>query len=126
MPNYQLGKIYKIVSSQTDEIYIGSTCESRLCRRLAQHNADYRMWLRNAHAYYASYKLLKYDDCQIVLIENYPCNNKDELRMREQYWIDHQIVAIKFRHFVRRNKRKNIRKNKETQITNKSKYKKLS
>jgi hypothetical protein len=35
-----------------------------------------------------SKKILKYGNAQIILIENYPCNNKDELRAREQYWID--------------------------------------
>ena len=36
MPNYQNGKIYKLVSPHTDEIYIGSTV-ARLCKRFGNH-----------------------------------------------------------------------------------------
>ena len=32
--NYQLGKIYKIVDNTNGNIYIGSTCETTLARRL--------------------------------------------------------------------------------------------
>ena len=31
------------------------------------------------------------DDCEIVLIENYSCDNKEQLRIREQYWINELI-----------------------------------
>jgi hypothetical protein len=31
----------------------------------------------------SSFEILQYDDARIVLIENYPCANKDELRKRE-------------------------------------------
>ena len=36
MPNYQNGKIYKIHSYQTDDIYIGSTTNT-LSRRFSEH-----------------------------------------------------------------------------------------
>lgn len=36
---------------------------------------------------YLSFKLVCYNDCKIELIENYPCNNSDELTKREGYWI---------------------------------------
>ena len=36
MVNYQLGKIYKIVDNTNGNIYIGSTCEPTLARRLAK------------------------------------------------------------------------------------------
>ena len=41
MPNYQDGKIYKIVFNITDECYIGSTCEPTVARRLAGHVKSY-------------------------------------------------------------------------------------
>src|SRR5690606_33713537 len=81
--NYQLGKIYKIISNSTDKIYIGSTVEKYLTTRLAGHIRDY-----NKCHFVTSFELLKYNDYQIVLIEKYPCNDKDELRAREQYWIN--------------------------------------
>ena len=40
-----LGKIYKIVSNQTDDIYIGSTCQKLLSTRLGKHRDDYKRWV---------------------------------------------------------------------------------
>ena len=37
MPDYNNGKIYKIISSYTDKIYVGSTTEKRLCDRFSGH-----------------------------------------------------------------------------------------
>lgn len=45
MVNYQLGKIYKIVDNVTGKIYIGSTCEPTLARRLVKHRSDYKRYL---------------------------------------------------------------------------------
>ena len=45
MVNYQLGKIYKIVAG--DLMYIGSTCEPTLSRRLTNHVCDYKSWKNN-------------------------------------------------------------------------------
>ena len=44
MPNYQLGKIYKIVDNTNNNIYVGSTCEPTLARRLSSHVRDYHVW----------------------------------------------------------------------------------
>lgn len=81
MPNYKNGKIYKIVSNQTNECYVGSTCIKYLSTRFAKHKFNYNNKIAEK-----SLKILKYNDCKIVLIENYSCNSKDELRMREEYY----------------------------------------
>jgi len=78
MSNYQKGKIYKIISQHTDKIYIGSTCQL-LCRRLSNHKTKYNTT--------SSYEILKYGDAKIILIENYPCNNKEELTSKEAEYI---------------------------------------
>jgi hypothetical protein len=92
MVNYQLGKVYKIISDDFNKIYIGSTCCKYLCMRFAIHMLDYNTWKKNPEKYRrkrtSSFKILKYNNCKIILIENYPCNSKDELISREQYWID--------------------------------------
>jgi hypothetical protein len=82
MVNYQNGKIYKIWSSQTNNIYIGSTTKL-LCQRLANHKNDYKIYLKVRQDYISSYEILKYPDYQIELIENYSCNSKEELNKRE-------------------------------------------
>ena len=78
---YDNGKIYKLVSSETDDVYIGSTC-GRLCERLWKHKAEYNSQRVNLK----SFDLTKYPDCKIELIEDYPCNNIIELRKREGYY----------------------------------------
>jgi len=75
---FQEGKIYKIICDNFDKIYIGSTVQ-KLSQRLASHKAN-----QCCH----SKKILEYPNVRIELIEQYPCNSKDELRGREQYYIN--------------------------------------
>lgn len=85
---YQRGKIYKIVSFQTDEVYVGSTCEPYLCNRLSKHRCNYRAYQRGKYHYVTSFELVKYVDADVILLENYPCNNKQELHARERHYIE--------------------------------------
>jgi len=83
MNKYNNGKIYKIISKNTDMIYIGSTVKEKLKTRLNEHKCHFRkdnLWI--------SHLLLLWDDAEIKLIEDYPCNTLGELRKREQYWLD--------------------------------------
>ena len=85
---YQRGKIYKIVDNTNENIYIGSTCEPKLARRLAKHRGHYIEYLDGKRNHVTSFIILENDDYDIVLIENYPCNNIDELRARERYHVE--------------------------------------
>ena len=79
MPDYQNSKIYKLVSNKTSDIYIGS-CLMRLSTRLCNH--------KNIANTTVSKKLFINEAIiTIVLIENFPCNNKNELKARELYYI---------------------------------------
>ncbi len=84
--NYQLGKIYKIVDLDSNKCYIGSTCEPTLARRLAKHVSNYKQYLKGKGTYISSYIILAMDDYDIVLLEKYPCNSKDELHAKERYY----------------------------------------
>jgi hypothetical protein len=86
MPDYQLGKIYKIECNVTGKVYIGSTCEPILARRLAGHITDYKRYLKGTYHYISSFKIFENRDYCIVLLEKYPCDTKDELLARERYW----------------------------------------
>lgn len=86
MPDYQNGKIYKLESSQTDKVYIGSTCQL-LCKRFWDHKADYKSYNTKGTRFISSFEILKFDDVDIYLIEAFPCNSKEELHSREGYWI---------------------------------------
>jgi hypothetical protein len=85
MPDYQLGKIYKIECNVTKKVYIGSTCEPILARRLAGHITDYNKYLKGTYHYVSSFDVLQNGNYDIVLIESYPCTSKDELHARERY-----------------------------------------
>ena len=86
MVNYQNGKIYRIVCNETGEQYIGSTCEP-LCRRLAVHKAEMKR-SDGTNRYISSFQILKRGSYSIILIENYPCEHKDELHRRERFYLE--------------------------------------
>ncbi len=83
MPDYQKGKIYKIISDQTDKMYFGATVQKYLCERFRGHKKDMKKG-----KYCSSKEILVFDDAQIVLIENFPCNSKNELAARERHFIE--------------------------------------
>jgi len=96
MERYQKGKIYRIVCNTTDKCYIGSTCENTLARRLSKHITCYRRWMdQKDNCYISSYEIFDNNNYDIILLENYPCNNKDELHVRERWYIEILIVSIK-------------------------------
>lgn len=79
MINYQNGKIYKIVSAQTDKIYVGSTTKKYLSSRMAEHRS---LSKKTEKKQCTSNRITQYSDAKIVLLESYPCNSKDELLAR--------------------------------------------
>ena len=82
MPDYQNGKIYTIRSHQTDDIYIGSTIQP-LSVRFGGHKRAYKSYKDGKYQYVPSFKILEHEDAYIELLENYPCNDKNELTRRE-------------------------------------------
>jgi hypothetical protein len=96
MVNYNNAKLYKIIDNTTDNIYIGSTCEPTLARRLAGHVSKYKRYLQGKSIeYVTSFKILENEDYDIVLICNYPCRNKDELHQLERRYIEDNICVNK-------------------------------
>ena len=87
MVNYQNGKIYKIIDNTNNNIYVGSTTQT-LSNRLKGHIGHYKNYLVGKARKCMSYDILKNNDYKIISIEEYPCENREQLRIREQYWID--------------------------------------
>jgi len=87
MPDYKNGKIYKLWSIEGDDIYIGSTTDA-LHKRLNGHKTK-----KNK----CNSKILfeKYNDVKIELIEEYPCENKQQLNRREG-----EIMRLNKKHIV--------------------------
>ena len=82
MSKYSEGKIYKLTSSQTDKVYIGSTIKS-LNARFSDHKCDYKRWLKSQMHNISSYDLLQFADVKIELIKEFPCETKKELEKEE-------------------------------------------
>lgn len=127
MPDYQKGKIYAIRSYQTDDVYIGSTCK-KLSARMADHRSDYRRYGINKANYITSFRLLEYEDNYIELIENCPCDSKDELNRKEGYYIrndencvNKQIAGRTRKEYREDNKEKAVEYNKIYREENKEK-----
>ena len=90
MVNYQNGKVYKIVCNTTGLVYFGSTCEITLARRLAGHTKDYKRGIK-----ISSTKIIENGNYGIFLVETYPCNSRDELNMRERFYIENNECVNK-------------------------------
>ena len=95
MVKYEDGKIYKLVCNITGSIYIGSTCDT-LSRRLVGHRTAYKTFLNGKGCNITSFKILENNDYDIVLIEFFKCDTKEELHKRERYFIELLDCVNKF------------------------------
>jgi hypothetical protein len=87
MPDYQKGKIYKLWSPSKNLVYYGSTIQS-ISQRLTDHiNCFNRYKKDNNKRYFISFLVLDCEDYKIELIEEYPCNNKQQLCKKEGEYI---------------------------------------
>ena len=82
--DYKNGKIYRLVYNGKQ--YVGATTQP-LHKRKYQHKLKWQ----NGERKYTSYILFEEaqgEDVEVVLIEEYPCENKEQLFKRERYWIE--------------------------------------
>jgi len=119
MPDYQKGQIYKLVSNHTDNIYIGSTTQP-LRKRLGGHISSYKKW--GVKMGCTSFELLKFGDTKIILIEKYPCNDKDELTSRERHHIENTPNVVNIQLTMTRTKSVYKYNHSEKRYINISKY----
>ena len=100
MTNYNNSKIYKIQSHVGEKIYIGSTTKKLLCDRMTGHRYDYKRWKNGDKSrVYKSFEMFDeygLENCKIILIENYPCNSRDELTSREAHHIRNTVCVNKY------------------------------
>jgi hypothetical protein len=86
--NYTNGKIYKVICNVTGNIYIGSTI-TPLNERLRKHFYDYKRFKEGKTKYkLTSHPIIERGDYGIALIENYPCQSKNELHKRERHFVE--------------------------------------
>jgi hypothetical protein len=68
---------YKITSTNTDKVYVGST-EKDINERLQNHEAHYRLFKDGKYSYVTSFEILECKDYIIELLENKICESKEE------------------------------------------------
>ena len=83
MPNFQLGKVYKLTNKIDDKIYVGSTCQT-LKERLQGHKDDAKRYPNDT--VYVHLNKIGWCNVNIVLLEDYPCDTKKELKFREKFY----------------------------------------
>ena len=84
--NYQNGKIYCIRNNIDDDIYVGSTTQP-LSKRMAWHR-DARNHNKKKHLkIYQKMSSVENQDIFIELLEEFPCDNVEQLRKREGEYI---------------------------------------
>ena len=84
MPDYQNAKIYKLVNDTLGLTYYGSTVQSLSVRKACHKSSSNKVYGK------CSSRLL-FDgksDVDIVLVEKYPCNDREELHKRERFYIE--------------------------------------
>lgn len=122
MPNYQLGKIYRI--DVDDEVYVGSTTQL-LCKRKQKHIVASRTKPLNLYNK-VNEREGGWLGIDIVLVENYPCESKEMLFARERYWIEQLNATLNMviptrtnKEYYEDNKESLIQKQKEYYVKNK-------
>lgn len=81
--DYKNGRIYKVVNDVNNDIYIGSTTQL-LCKRMATHRSYAK--LKPNRKLYKCMNSVGIEHFKIILLENYACNNREELNSREEHY----------------------------------------
>lgn len=105
--NYKKSKIYKIVNNINNDCFIGGTCED-LNKKFKNYKRLFNNWLiktnnQNAENSYNLFELRTtcnvvlydnmfkkygFDNCKIILLENYSCDKLSQLRLRVKHYTD--------------------------------------
>jgi len=89
-------KIYKIWSSKGDKIYIGSTSQTHLSKRMSGHRESYKRWKNNISNLITSFILFEeygVESCKIELLETVISDNrKDAYKIEGKYIKDLNAV----------------------------------
>ena len=100
--------IYKISSySRPDLVYVGSTYNS-LKKRFSRHKSDFRAFnVGKSKTYISSFEIIKLGDCYIEKIEDFPCETRKQLLLRERHFFETMECVNKFVPYLNDEERKN-------------------
>ena len=93
MSRYATIKIYTVLNTVDDQVYVGSTTQP-LCKRMWDHKVQIRNPEKNNRRLYKHMTNIGVDNVYIELIEPFPCSTREELLSKnlqtctEQFLID--------------------------------------
>ena len=122
MVDYKKSKIYKIVCNITGLTYYGSTVNP-ISKRIGQHRNKFK----TGNAECSSRQVLVGGDYDYSLVEEFSCENKEQLHKRERFYIENndcvnkQIPGRTLREYNEQNKDKISTYKKEYREQNKDK-----
>ena len=85
MNKFHNSKIYKLTDNTNNQVYIGSTIKT-LQKRLQGHMSGAKSYKEGRGC--ASKSIIDNGDYKIELLEHYPCENRKQLLIKEQEYID--------------------------------------
>jgi len=118
--DFNKSKIYKITNDYNNDVYVGSTCDT-LVRRFIRHKAATKNEVNKNRPLYKLMNEIGFERFRIELIEDYPCQDKYQLRQREGHFI--REIGTFNKKIEGRTKQEKKDKIKEYQQDNKDKIK---
>lgn len=120
MSNTKVGRIYKIVSTQSDHVYVGSTFNT-IRDRFSKHKKDYRQWLKDMSkakcSIYPFFKEFGVDNFKMILIKEYEVVDRTHLEAYEALWMSKLACVNKITPFqIRKLSQKEYRDNNKDAI----------
>ena len=85
MSDTRTGRIYKIVCSKSNDVYVGSTFNA-LRKRMTNHKSFFCK--KKGIAIYESFELHGWESLKIILISEYQVVDRHHLETYEQLWIN--------------------------------------
>eukprot|EP00438_Fugacium_kawagutii_P018336 Skav212485 [mRNA] locus=scaffold385:584863:585342:- [translate_table: standard] len=112
MLDYSKAKIYQVLNDVDDDVYIGATCQS-LSMRMAGHRRTKNLTGKNKNMkLYQKMRELGEEHFYIELVEETPCENKEQLRAIEGEYIrsigtlNHNVAGRTMKQYTEDNKEK--------------------
>jgi hypothetical protein len=134
MPDYSKSVIYIIKPNvnnyDENDVYYGST--TNFIKRCKQHESSYISFKNDNNyskyiSYFYIYDIYGIDNCITEIIENYSCETKDELLIREKYYINNYLCVNKYLPITTKDEKKEYQieyynKNNEDILNKKKQY----
>jgi len=125
--DFSKGKLYKIRPKSpidTTDCYYGSTINPIL-QRYSQHRASYKQFKQGNVKYrnntvYSLFDQYGVNNCMIELVEDYPCENEIDLRIREASYILNNPCVNK--HIPNRSRKEYYEANRDSILSSKQEY----